>query len=89
MPAWTCSPTCWCAAGELDVAVVRSILETRLHNGPKVAELAAQRRGPELASLIDETVAALEAEGDPVNGSGTRWRSGITSSTAPTPSCSG
>ena len=28
-------------AGELDVSVVRSILETRLHNGPKVAELAA------------------------------------------------
>lgn len=28
---------------ELDVAVVRSILETRLHNGPKVAELAAAR----------------------------------------------
>lgn len=34
---------------ELDVAVVRSILETRLHNGPKVAELAphgAARRRP-------------------------------------------
>src|SRR5215468_3445 len=27
--------------GELDVTVVRSILETRLHNGPKVADLAA------------------------------------------------
>src|SRR6187200_2677774 len=34
-------------AGQLDIAVVRSILETRLHNGPKVAELAAARRGPE------------------------------------------
>ncbi len=33
-------------AGELDVAVVRSILETRLHNGPKIAELAARRRRP-------------------------------------------
>src|SRR5215467_10108886 len=30
--------------GELDLAVVRSILEARLHNGPKTAELAAQRR---------------------------------------------
>src|SRR5215468_11753258 len=35
-------------AGELDLSVVRSILETRLHIGPKVAELAAQRRRPEL-----------------------------------------
>ena len=34
--------------GELDLTVVRSILETRLHNGPKVAQLAAQRRGPAL-----------------------------------------
>src|SRR3954465_14847666 len=39
--------------GELDPAVVRSILETRLHNGPKVAELAAQRRRPELSGLLD------------------------------------
>ncbi|MBF6129172.1 FadR/GntR family transcriptional regulator [Nocardia brasiliensis] len=30
-------------AGELDPAVARSILEARLHNGPKVAELAAAR----------------------------------------------
>ncbi|WP_069162003.1 FadR/GntR family transcriptional regulator [Nocardia altamirensis] len=29
--------------GELDPAVARSILEARLHNGPKVAELAAAR----------------------------------------------
>src|SRR5690349_10279229 len=53
-------------AGELDLSVVRSILETRLHNGPKVAELAATRRGPEFAALVDATLAALEAETDPV-----------------------
>lgn len=53
-------------AGELDLSVVRSILETRLHNGPKVAELAATRRGPEFAGLVDGTLAALEAETDPV-----------------------
>lgn len=53
-------------AGELDVSVVRSILETRLHNGPKVAELAAQRSGPLLAAELDRTVAALAAEPDPV-----------------------
>jgi len=53
-------------AGELDLAVVRSILETRLHNGPKVAELAAQRRDPGLADLLDEALRALGGEHDPV-----------------------
>ncbi len=53
-------------AGELDLSVVRSILETRLHNGPKVAELAAQRRAPELAGLLDDALDALAAEHDPV-----------------------
>ncbi|KRD20749.1 GntR family transcriptional regulator [Mycobacterium sp. Root265] len=53
-------------AGELDIAVVRSILETRLHNGPKVAELAAARRGPELAALLDATIDDLSADTDPV-----------------------
>ncbi|CAN7437982.1 FadR/GntR family transcriptional regulator [Mycolicibacterium frederiksbergense] len=53
-------------AGELDIAVVRSILETRLHNGPKVAELAAARRGPELAALLDAAIDALSTDTDPV-----------------------
>lgn len=52
--------------GELDPAVVRSILETRLHNGPKVAELAAARHRPELAGLLDEAIAVLIAETDAV-----------------------
>ena len=52
--------------GELDVSVVRSILETRLHNGPKVAELAAQRRSPELAGILDDALRALAEETDPV-----------------------
>lgn len=52
--------------GELDISVVRSILETRLHNGPKVAELAAQRRQPDLPGLLDETLGALESEPDPI-----------------------
>ena len=59
-------------AGELDVAVVRSILETRLHNGPKVAELAAQRRDPGLAGLLDEALRALAGEDDPSNSSAAR-----------------
>ncbi len=49
---------------ELDLAVVRSILETRLHNGPKVAELAARRGGPELAALLDQVVDLLANESD-------------------------
>lgn len=53
-------------AGELDIAVVRSILETRLHNGPKVAEFAAARRGPDLAALLDAAIDALSADTDPV-----------------------
>jgi GntR family transcriptional regulator, transcriptional repressor for pyruvate dehydrogenase complex len=52
--------------GELDVSVVRSILETRLHNGPKVAELAAERRRPELAESLDDIVGKLESEHDPI-----------------------
>ena len=53
-------------AGELDVSVVRSILETRLHNGPKVAELAAARAPAELVTQLGRTVDALAAEADPV-----------------------
>jgi GntR family transcriptional regulator, transcriptional repressor for pyruvate dehydrogenase complex len=52
--------------GELDVPVVRSILETRLHNGPKIAELAAERLGPQLGPLLDDTLLALAEEADPV-----------------------
>ncbi|MEO6793859.1 MAG: GntR family transcriptional regulator [Mycobacterium sp.] len=51
---------------ELDLAVVRSILEARLHNGPKVAELAAERSGPQAAAVLDGAVDALAAEDDPV-----------------------
>jgi DNA-binding FadR family transcriptional regulator len=53
-------------AGEVDFSVVRSILETRLHNGPKVAELAAGRRSKELADLLDACIAELAGEDDPV-----------------------
>jgi GntR family transcriptional repressor for pyruvate dehydrogenase complex len=53
-------------AGEVDVSVVRSILETRLHNGPKVAELAARRRSQDLADLLDASIAVLAEEDDPV-----------------------
>jgi len=52
--------------GELDVAVARSILEARLHNGPKVAELAAERRWPGLAEVLEQSITALESADDPV-----------------------
>ena len=52
--------------GELDVSVARSILEARLHVGPKIAELAARRGGESLADQLDEVVEALAAEDDPV-----------------------
>src|SRR3954471_2098126 len=42
------------AAGQLDFSVAHSILETRLHNGPKGAELAATSRGPQLAGPLDD-----------------------------------
>ena len=51
---------------ELDVAVARSILEARLHNGPKVAVLAARRRPAGLAALLDESMRDLANDDDPV-----------------------
>ncbi len=51
---------------ELDLSVVRSILEARLHNGPKVAELAARRRSPELIERLAGTIRDLETDADPV-----------------------
>ncbi|MCB0941278.1 MAG: FadR family transcriptional regulator [Mycobacterium sp.] len=50
--------------GQLDVAVARSILEARLHNGPKVAELAAARRLPGLSELLDESIRKLQHDAD-------------------------
>jgi len=52
--------------GELDLAVFRSVLDARLRIGPKVAELAAERHGPELAESIEESLRTLETEEDPV-----------------------
>ncbi|WP_280468521.1 FadR/GntR family transcriptional regulator [Nocardia cyriacigeorgica] len=56
-------------SGALDPAVARSILEARLHNGPKVAELAAARHPAEsgaLAGTLNGLVDAIAAEADPV-----------------------
>jgi DNA-binding FadR family transcriptional regulator len=51
--------------GELDMSVFRSILEARLRNGPKVAELAAERHAPELAELLEDSLRAMQVEKDP------------------------
>ncbi|MEU8895109.1 GntR family transcriptional regulator [Nocardia sp. NPDC048505] len=55
-------------SGVLEPAVARSILEARLHNGPKIAELAAARRSdPErVRAAFDRILAALAAEADPI-----------------------
>ncbi|MEV0296606.1 GntR family transcriptional regulator [Nocardia sp. NPDC050710] len=57
-------------AGTLEPAVARSILEARLHNGPKVAELAAERLGRDDATAVraefDRLLEALAAESDPI-----------------------
>ncbi|MCH9720716.1 MAG: GntR family transcriptional regulator [Actinomycetia bacterium] len=52
--------------GELDISVVRSILEARLHNGPKVAELAARRRPAALMARLEASIRDIEADSDPV-----------------------
>ncbi|HEU0191011.1 MAG TPA: FadR/GntR family transcriptional regulator [Mycobacterium sp.] len=53
-------------AGVIDGAVADSLLEARLRNGPKVAELAAERHDPALAGLLAESLHALEEERNPV-----------------------
>ena len=68
--------------GELDFAVYRSVLEARLRTGPKVAELAAERHGPELAELFEDSLRTLEASETRSSGNATRSRSGTLWSTA-------
>src|SRR5689334_4289736 len=52
--------------GRLDLAVARSILEARLHVGPKIAELAAARSGAAVVAGLREDTRALAAETDGV-----------------------
>ncbi|MFF0633150.1 FadR/GntR family transcriptional regulator [Nocardia sp. NPDC004151] len=59
----------------IDVAVARSVLEARLHNGPKIAELAAARVGArpdrrdvtEALRALDATTERLAASADPLD----------------------
>ena len=52
--------------GELDTAVVRSVLEARLVVGPGVAALAAERGGPALEARLTDTLDALAGTDDDV-----------------------
>lgn len=52
--------------GAIDPAVAHSILEARLWNGPKVAELAAQRAPENTADALAAVVDTLAADDDPV-----------------------
>ena len=54
------------ARGGLDLTVARSILEARAHVGPKIAELAAERGGPEVGGLLAQAVEELRADADGV-----------------------
>jgi GntR family transcriptional regulator, transcriptional repressor for pyruvate dehydrogenase complex len=50
--------------GELDIAVARSVLEARLHIAPKIAELAALRRGSAIADALAAVIEELDAATD-------------------------
>lgn len=53
-------------AGNVDLRVVRSVLEARLAVGPKVAALAAGRAGEELRAPLAAAIDAMESDPDPV-----------------------
>lgn len=52
--------------GSVDVSTARSVLETRLHVGPFVAELAATRGGASLGPALTAARTHLEAQSTPV-----------------------
>ncbi|MEV6067328.1 GntR family transcriptional regulator [Nocardia sp. NPDC052001] len=52
--------------GEIDPAVIRSILETRLVLGREVAGLAAERAGARLTAELGAALEALAAQPDPI-----------------------
>lgn len=51
---------------ELDLGVVRSILEARLAIGPHVAAMAAERSTPALVDILGKVVDALDSDAEPV-----------------------
>lgn len=54
------------AGGSIDLKVARSVMETRLHVGPFVAELAARRGGARLAPALNAAIDGLAAQPDAI-----------------------
>ena len=52
--------------GRLDLRTARSLMETRLHVGPFVAKLAAERGGAALAPALSTALDDLSAQSEPV-----------------------
>ena len=53
--------------GVVDIPTARSLMETRLHVGPFVAQLAAERGGPALAAALDAALDDLAVQQDAVS----------------------
>ncbi|WP_343601238.1 FadR/GntR family transcriptional regulator [Mycobacterium sp.] len=49
----------------IDISVAHSVLEAGLRNAPKVAELAAERQGPDLRQALEASMRLLETDDDP------------------------
>src|SRR5581483_1903436 len=52
--------------GAVDIPTARSLMETRLHVGPFVAQLAAERGGAALGPALEAALADLAGQTDPV-----------------------
>lgn len=52
--------------GQLDAAIVRSVVEARAEVGPGIAALAAERGGPGLAAALDAVVGDLQTTDDAI-----------------------
>ena len=52
--------------GVIDPKVARSIMEARLTVGPKIAELAAERRSPSAVPVLRAAVDDIRADADPI-----------------------
>ena len=54
------------SGGSLNAAAARSVIETRMHVGPFVAELAARRGGAELAAALAAALEELTTQTEPI-----------------------
>ena len=59
-------PALLTSGGTVDIPTARSLMETRLHVGPFVAKLAAERGGAALAPALTAALDHLVAQTDPV-----------------------